>query len=190
MKKTLFVSALLVILCYGAAVQRVASQSIGKSFPAMQVETMDDKVMNLPEDTKGRVTLIGMAYSKKSEEDLNTWMAPVFQTFIQQKIKDGGLFASFAHDIDVYFIPMFTGIHAAAKGIAKKNAAKHLDSRLLPYVLFYQGSLKPYKEALDFEKRDVPYFFLLDQNGNIVYATSGTYTDQKMEAIEEAIDGL
>ncbi len=166
------------------------AQVVENPFPEMEAETVEDKTVQLPADIKGRISLIGMAYSKKSEEALTSWMNPVFNTFIKQKLGGGGLFASFAHDIDVYFIPMFTGIKAAAKGTAKRKAAKGVDARLLPYVLFYSGSLKPYKEALDFEKRDIPYFFLVDKQGNIVYATSGEYTSKKMAAIEEAIDGL
>jgi hypothetical protein len=99
-----------------------------------------------------------------------------------------GVFAGFTYDVDVFFIPMFTGINAAATGTAKRKAAKNIDARLLPHILFYKGKLKPYKDALDFEKKDVPYMFVLDQNGKIIYATSGAYSHAKMEAIESAIE--
>lgn len=166
------------------------AQVINQPFPSLEAETVEDKIVTLPQDTKGRITLVGMAYSQKSEDDLSTWMSPIFNTFIRQKINGGGLFAGFTYDVDVYFVPMFTGVKAAAKGVAKRKAVKHLDSRLWPYVLFYKGKLKPYKDALDFEKRDVPYFFLLDKNGKIVYATSGAYSDKKMEEIENTINNL
>jgi hypothetical protein len=55
-------------------------------------------------------------------------------------------------------------------------------------VLFYKGELKPYKEALDFEKKDIPYFFVLDKTGKIVYATSGKYTTAKMDQIENVLE--
>jgi hypothetical protein len=57
----------------------------------------------------------------------------------------------------------------------------------LPYILFYKGELKPYKEALDFEKRDIPYFFVLDPEGKIVFATSGAFTEDKLDEVEESI---
>ena len=114
------------------------------------------KVVTLPQDQKGRVTLIGMAYSKKSEDDLNSWFEPVYSRFLQSKSKSAGLFSAFTYDVDVYFIPMFTGVNAAASGTAKRKAAKNMDAQLLPYILFYKGSLKPYKDALDFEKLGYP----------------------------------
>lgn len=83
---------------------------------------------------------------------------------------------------------MFTGVNAAATGTAKKKAVKNIDPNLLPYLLFYRGELKPYKEALDFEKKDIPYFFVLDSQGKIVYATSGKYSAKKMDEIEEVLE--
>lgn len=163
----------------------VGAQVIGKTFPNLLAETVDDKKVNLPSDAKGKYTLLGLAYSKKSEDELNSWFNPVFSTFIQ---KTKGLMAGFGYDVNVYFVPMFTGINAAATGTAKKKAAKDVDPQLLPYLLFYKGELKPYKEALDFEKKDIPYFFILDADGKIVYATSGKYTAEKMEEIEAAIE--
>lgn len=163
----------------------VYSQVVGKKFPVMIAETVEDKKVSLPEAVAGKYTLLGLAYSKKSEDELNSWFQPVFQKFIQ---KSTGLMAGFTYDVNVYFVPMFTGVNAAATGTAKKKAAKNIDPQLLPYVLFYKGELKEYKEALDFEKKDVPYFFVLDPQGKIVYATSGKYTDEKMDAVEENIE--
>lgn len=161
------------------------AQVMGKVFPAMDAETVEDKKINLPDATKGKYTLLGLAYSKKSEDELNTWFQPVFQKFIQ---KNKGLFEGFGYEVNVYFIPMFTGINAAATGTAKKKALKNIDPNLLPYILFYKGELKPYKDALDFEKKDIPYFFVLDKEGKILYATSGTYSQKKMDEIEGVLE--
>ena len=84
---------------------------------------------------------------------------------------------------------MFTGINAAAaEGTAKRKALKNVDPQLLPYILFYKGELKSYKEALDFEKRDIPYFFVLNELGKIVFATSGSFNESKLDAIEDVIE--
>lgn len=163
----------------------ISAQVVGKMFPAMTAETVDDKKIELPGSVKGKYTLVGLAYSKKSEAELNSWFQPVFGKFIQ---KTNGLFSGFAYDVNVHFIPMFTGVNAAATGTAKRKAAKNIDPQLLPYVLFYKGELKTYKQSLDFEKKDIPYFFVLDPSGKIVYATSGKYSEAKMEAIEEHIE--
>jgi hypothetical protein len=176
---------LFVVAIFALFVNVSKAQVIGKTFPAMEAETVEDKKVKLPGDVAGKYTLIGMAYSKKSEDELNSWFQPVFQKFIQ---KTKGVLSGFSYDVNVYFVPMFTGVNAAATGTAKKKASKNIDPQLLPYILFYKGELKTYKEALDFEKRDIPYFFVLDPQGKIVYATSGKYTDEKMDAVEEKIE--
>ncbi len=161
------------------------AQVIGTAFPKMEAETVEDQQVTLPDDVSGKYTLIGLAYSKRSEDELNTWFQPVFQKFIQ---KTTGIMAGFGYDVNVYFVPMFTGINAAASGTAKRKAAKKIDPQLLPYILFYKGELKTYKRALDFEKKDIPYFFVLDPEGKIVYATSGRYSDDKMDEVEAHIE--
>lgn len=161
------------------------AQVIGKQFPSMEAETVEDKKVLLPQQTIGKYTLLGLAYSKKSEDELNSWFSPVFGKFIQ---KTTGLMSGMGYDVNVYFVPMFTGVNAAATGTAKRKALKNVDSQLLPYILFYKGELKPYKEALDFEKKDIPYFFVLDPAGKIIYATSGAYTEEKLDAVEEVIE--
>jgi hypothetical protein len=83
---------------------------------------------------------------------------------------------------------MFTGVNAAASGTAKKKAVKNVDAQLFPHLLFYKGELKPYKEALDFEKKDIPYFFVLDPDGKIIHATSGRYSEAKMDKVEEVVE--
>src|SRR5690606_62840 len=176
---TLILLFLLALPCW------VAGQVVGKQFPAMDAETIEDAKVMLPADVAGKYTLLGLAYSKKSEDELNSWFQPVFEKFIQ---KNKGLFEAFGYDVNVYFVPMFTGVNAAATGTAKKKAIKNIDPNLLPYILFYKGELKRYKDQLDFEKKDIPYFFVLDESGKIVYATSGKYTSKKMDEIESVLE--
>lgn len=177
-----YISLIIVLLALSIV---SSAQVVGKVFPEMIAETVEDKVVSLPNDTKGKYTLLGLAYSKKSEDELNGWFEPIFYKFIQ---KTKGLMAGFGYDVNVYFIPMFTGINAAATGTAKKKALKKVDPQLLPYILFYKGELKTYKDELDFEKKDIPYFFVLDQDGKIIFATSGAYSESKMDQVEEVIE--
>ncbi len=164
----------------------ISKAQVGMMFPNLEGESLTNQPLVIPNDTKGKTTLIGVAYSKKSEQDLKTWFNPVYQTFIH-KPKNPGLFHT-SYDVNVYFVPMFTGVKKAAyKTVMKKMKAK-TDPKLVPHVLFYKGELKKYKQELDFKKKDVPYFFVLDESGKIVYATSGSFSDTKMEEIESFVE--
>ncbi len=166
---------------------QVRSQNplIGKSFPPMETETINDLKMKLPENIIGKYTILGLAYSKKAEEELLTWFEPTFHKFID---KPEGVMKNFGHDVNVFFIPMFTGVNAAAAGIVKRKALKKVDPQLLPYILFYKGQLKPYKESLNFDDRETPYFFVLDSKGIIRYATSGSFSEEKLDEIESILE--
>jgi hypothetical protein len=176
---------LFTVFVWLASFNLTQAQVIGKMFPSMEAETMEDKKWVIPADTKGKYTLVGLAYSKKSEDDLNGWFSPVYNKFVR---KASGLLEGMGYDVNVFFVPMFTGVNAAAAGTAKKKALKNIDPILFPHILFYKGELKPYKEALDFEKRDIPYFFVLDPEGKIVFATSGPFTEDKLDEVEESIE--
>lgn len=175
------------IICLSAFSFCSFAQIEGTAFPEMETATVDNKVVNLPADVSEKYTLLGLAYSKKAEDDLTSWFSPIYNKFIK---KSTGVFASFTYDINVFFVPMFTGVKAAAEGTARKKAAEKLDPLLVPNILFYKGQLKPYKDALEFDKKDVPYFFLVDKDGKIAFATSGAYTEDKMQSIEDFLDSL
>lgn len=160
---------------------------VGKTFPSISGENFKDQTITIPQDTKSKFTLIGMAYSKKSEDELKTWFKPVYQSFISKSEKPS-LFDEKIQDVNVYFLPMFTGINQAAAGTAKKKMIQGLDKELLPHVLFYKGELKKYKDELDFEKKDVPYFFLIDKDGKIVHASTGSFSYDKLEDILTILD--
>src|SRR6056300_1547275 len=103
-----FLIALLVCL------SPLAYGQMSQSFPDMEVTKLNDEALNLPQDTNGKYTLIGMSYSKKSEDQLVTWFNPVYQTFIYKPDKPG-LFSN-DYNVNVFFVAMFTGINKAAAG--------------------------------------------------------------------------
>jgi len=108
------------LLLFTVSVSTVHAQVIGKIFPDMEAETIEDNKVKLPDNVKGKYTLLGLAYSKKSEDELNSWFQPVFQKFIQ---KNKGLFEGFGYDVNVYFIPMFTGINTKRRLILRRKTS-------------------------------------------------------------------
>ncbi len=179
-KSSNFLLALTMLSC------SVLYGQMSQSFPQMEVTNLSDEIFQIPQDTKGKYTLIGMSYSKKSEDDLVSWFNPVYQTFIYKPDKPG-LFSN-DYDVNVYFIAMFTGVNKAAAGPVKNKMRKNSDPELEPHLLFYKGQIKSFKQSLKLDRKDTPYFFVLDENGQIVYTTSGPYHQSKMDAVEELLE--
>ncbi len=162
---------------------------VGKPFPEMLCEDYNGKSVNLPADTKGKYTLLGMAFSKGAETELKTWLNPMYNKFVVKKDKkDADVFdVQYDYNINLYFVPMFTGLNQLTSKQSKEKIKSLTEKELYPYLLFYSGD-KTYKEELDFEKKDTPYFFVLDKNGKIMYATSGKFDEKKLEKISDFIE--
>lgn len=178
--KTIFLVSFLTIQSF------LLHAQIGKPFPKMQAHKLDEKAVVLPDETKGKFTLLGLAYSKEAEKDLVTWYQPVYETFIHKD--KGGAFEVESYDVHLYFIPMFTGINQAAHSKVSKEMKEGVDKTLWPYILLYKGELKTYKDQLAMADKNLPYFYVLDKQGVVVYKTSGKYSDEKMAEIEKHLE--
>ncbi len=123
----------IVVLC-GFAVH---AQVVGKIFPDMEAENVEDKKVKLPSDVKGKYTLARSGLFQKSEDELNTWFQPVFEKFVQ---KTSGLLASFSYDVNVYFVPMFTGKMQPQPGLPNEKRLKILIRSCFLTSFFTKGS--------------------------------------------------
>jgi hypothetical protein len=171
--------ALIISACFGALV--FSGTAVGTVFPDIKGETLDNKTVSIPVDTKGKSTLVCMSYSADAEKDLRTWYEPTYDKFIAQT-------EMFSYDINLYFIPMFTGVNAVAAGPAKKQMQKDVQADLQPHVMFYSGEIQTYKEKLKMDDPKLPYIFVLDKDGKIIYETTGAYSEEKMDEIDEHLE--
>lgn len=161
----------------------LAEPPVGMQFPDLQGETLDNKTVNIPNDTKGKSTIICMAYSQDAEMDLKTWYEPTYNKFIAKTE-----LMSDAYDINLYFVPMFTGVVEGAAGNAKKKMKEGVQEDIQPHIIVYKGTLDAYKDKLKMDDKKKPYIFVLDKTGKIIYVTSGPYTEDKMDEIEDQLE--
>lgn len=150
-------------------------------FPDMKTENLSHEFINLPKDVNGSHTLLCMAASKDAETEMQTWFNPLYNNFIAEP--DPNNLFSFTYDVDVYFIPMFTGAKRPAYKKVMKKTEKTVRPEMKPYILFFEGTMRAYKQKLGMEDKGVPYFYFLDKDGNVIHTTTGRYTDKKMQEI-------
>jgi ATP10 protein len=169
--------ALVILACMCAL--GVNAQTV---FPALTGELLNGNSVTLPLKN-GKYTLVGMAYSTKAEEDLRTWYQPVVDAFIAK----GGLRMSDV-DINVFFVPMYIGLKQAAYESTMQQLQKENRTDLFPYILFYKGTLEPFDKVLSMKDKHLPYFFLLDPQGRVVWHASGPCTEQHIDDISSRIE--
>jgi hypothetical protein len=163
------------------------SQNIkGITFPKCSGETFNGKNVKIPEQTKGKVTILWVAFSREAEEDMKTWLNPVYNLFVVKKDTSDFFSAAVNYDVNFYFIPMLNQINQTLG--SKEKIKNKTDSEFWPYILYFKGEVKSYIDALKIGDKKTPYFFVLDAEGKIIHIESGKYSEQKMDKIEDFIN--
>ncbi|MEO8588061.1 MAG: hypothetical protein ABI432_01735 [Flavobacteriales bacterium] len=151
-------------------------------FPTLEGETASGGPMSLPLTNAKGFTLVGIAYSQRAQPMLEEWYEPAYLRFIAKH----GLFAG-EYDVDLFFVPLFIGLNKATYEPSLKKFRKSASPEIVDHVMFSKAELDPLKASLGMTSKDIPYFFVLDQQGRIVHRTQGAFTEEKLEAIEDML---
>ena len=154
-----------------------------QAFPSMQGELLNESTIDLPEDCKGKYTLIGLAYSQKAEAELRSWYDPSIDKFILKR----GMFDD-DYDLNLYFIPMFGGVTKVSYQKSMKKVKELTDPELHDNVVFFKGDVKEYKQILELDDKEHPSFFFLSPDGKILERFSDQFKEKYFETITEIID--
>ena len=162
---------------------------IGRVFPSIECEDYNGKKINLPTEEKDKCTILGIAFSNDAEKELQLWIDPICNKFdpkVDEKNIDP-MAAAVAYDVNLFFIPKFSFLNKVASKQSKEKIKTDSDKGLYQYLLFYNGS-RTLKNDLEVEKKDIPYIFVLDKNGKIVYQASSKYDSKKLSKLTDAVD--
>jgi len=165
---------------------QIGTAQVGDGFPEMTGTSLTDEEITVPSATKDKMTLIGIAFSKKAEDDLQTWFQPIWERFIREA-DPNALIPEMKPDVNVVFIPMFTGLKRGASGSAIRKMQKDVDKKLHPNVIVYSGKMGDYEDLLNMTEKDKPYFYVVNKAGEIIYATSGRSSIKKLNEVEEMV---
>lgn len=164
---------------------------VGKQYPSMTGDNLMKKTDNVP-PRNGKVTLVALAYSDDSEEYLKNWRQPLFDLFI--KAPGTALFDFEPYDANVKFVILLTGIKRLASGKVKSKLEENIKDHWKEHIVVVKGrTLDSFTELSLGKSRDerkLPYFYLVDTKGKIVYHTTGSYTKQKQQELEDKLHEL
>jgi predicted transcriptional regulator len=93
------------------------------------------------------------------------------------------------YDVNVFFVPILTGTNVTFSASIKKKFKEAAQDDLKSHVLICDEDGKQIIEQLKMDHSEVPYFFLLDPQGKIIYQTNGHFTDEKFDKIDDLISG-
>lgn len=160
----------------------LSGASRAQSFPTLSGELANGTAVELPGAPRTPRIVIALAYGQKAQADLEAWYEPAYLRFVAKH----GLFAN-AYSTELYFVPLFTGANKAAYEPSMKRFRKSATPETADRVVFVRTELETVRDALGLKDKDIPYFFVVDREGRIVHREQGAFTDDKLDAIEEAL---
>ena len=155
----------------------------GKEFPNTLGVTLESKPIKLPIEN-GKISIIAVAFSRGAEDELKKWLNPLYSTFMVKSKGTKGMDMTTNYDVNFVFVPMIAGIKMVFEEFKSST-----DKAFWPYVMDTQKSdMKSVAVILDVKDRKIPYIFVLDKEGKVLDFQTGEYSDDKIEAMEEAIE--
>lgn len=156
----------------------VVKAQVGKPFPIIETVKISGEVVSLPDRIGEGYSLIGMGRSKRAEDALRTWEAPVYNKFIAKT----GLMDDM-YDVEIYFLPIFTGASRAAKGKIMEKLRENNEAVVLDHVYIYAGNSEPF-DSIALDDKTEPCFVLVNSNGKIVWSAKGAFRQKYLDEIE------
>lgn len=153
------------------------------NFPSLSGHNLDGGSVSIPLAGTKKFTIVGLCYKRSAEEDLKTWIQPMYDVFVAKAKGTDYFDVANYYDVNYFFIPLISGFKKAANDF---KASTQPD--LWKNVIDCDTDIKLLKKQLKPASDDVPYFYVIDTNGKITEIVSGKYSEAKMDKIQEAID--
>ena len=153
------------------------------NFPAMTAEDVQGKQLNIPQDLKGKKSILFLAMTPQAEKVLESWYEPVYIMFI-----DESGFNALAYDCHVKLMLLFTGSGQAVAEDVIHNIKANVDESYSDHLLFYKGPLGELQHELGIKKKNDAYVVVLDEEGKVMLLEHGQYSERKLEQIAELVE--
>ena len=127
----------------------ISCQLWAQVVPPFTGETLENKSVTIPSDTKGKYTLLCFASGMKAQEALESWLDPVYNKYIAKT----GLMDDL-YDVNVFFIPVFKGRNASMQETVKKKFNETAQADVKGHVLFCPSDLSEATTALSIQRDD------------------------------------
>jgi hypothetical protein len=154
-------------------------------FPDLKCETLNNKMLNIPADVKGKRTVVCLSMSPKAEKELRGWNNPLYNSLVGEGM--GGLMGGRMYDANLCFVGMLKGVAKLGLNEAKRQSREKIEKKQHDNFMVSEDDVKTLMKALNITDASEPHFFVLDADGKIIYHTSGSYTDKKLNEITEQL---
>lgn len=148
-------------------------------WPSITATDLNDNVIELPTNKN---TVIGLAFSQKAQNDLVTWLEPLYKQLLDPQGT-----GSWVYDGKAYLVIAFTGAKKAALNKARKQIKDATDKDFYSNVLLYEGSMNDFK-GLHIKDSKAFYLYTISSFGDVLQKAKGTYNQETLDQICEPLE--
>lgn len=148
-------------------------------FPSLSSRALSGSKVTLPDDCRGFVTLIAIAFQRGAQGMVDSWYDPFLREFADNP------------DVMFYEIPMIGSAYwRLMSGWIDAGMRSGIPVIKHPFVVTYYGDVFPYRRDLDMDDPALAYIFLLDGEGRIRWRAKGYAEEEQVQEMKEHIGRL
>jgi hypothetical protein len=145
------------------------------TFPTIPAKTLAGRSVTFPDETRGRIGLIFVAFEQRAQQDITTWVKPLIERYLD------------APDIGYYEIPMISSEYRSSAGQIDGGMRSGVPKDLHDRTATFYGDREGFFTSLGIGDQSVAYLFVLNQKGEVVFHTQGRANATDIAAVDAAI---
>lgn len=149
---------------------------MSKTFPDVTGSNLNGEHIQIPSQLKGEFNVLLVPFQMWQQDLVNSWVP-----FLEHLIKDNPQF-------DYYELPTIRKMNFLARRIidgGMRGGIPSRDTRGRTVTLYIDKT--PFKKALGISTESTLYLYLVDQQGAILWESSGEISDEKATSLEESL---
>ena len=155
-----------------------ADDVLNKKFPIISGTSLSNNEVTFPEDIRGRVAVLSVAFKQRAQLCINTWADELLPKYGIDK------------GVQYYEIPMLGGQWTMARDWIDGGMRGGVPKPLHDFTVTYYGSLRQYYKSLGIGSKKSCYIYVLDESGIVKGRFDGYSTPEQIEELFQLIDSL
>ena len=148
------------------------------TFPTVTSENLEGRTLTLPRDFGGARNVVFVAFLRKQQDDVDTWVPFVKQALGRHPGND------------YYEIPTIKRMIAPMRWMINRGMKGGIDDRSARdrTVTLYIDKA-PFKQSLGITDENAIQVLVVDRAGQVLWRTTGAYSEDKAKGLEAALAG-
>lgn len=151
--------------------------------PTFLGEDLNGKKVELPKDLNGKKSLVGIAISPKHQEQLETWIQPVYD-----ELMDENSLASMVYDAEVMLVICFNKTNIKFKKRVYNELHENVLEEFYHNVILTEADAKHISDGLNINDKKIFNVYTLNKEGLVTSHTTGPYSEKKFDKLSSFLE--